>query len=291
MGRRRFRPKSLRTQELGLIVPDLSHCFLAELARTIIAKARSHGLSVTVRDSLEDDACEKECIRALSELDLDGLILLPVGREFKHVQQLARQERPLVVIDRIMPNLDCHCVGVDNYRAAFNAVQYLIARGHSRIACIQRLPDSWISGERVRGYRNAHQRHGLSVDESLLVGSDYGQRNGYLETKKLLQHEAPPTAIFALSHLSTLGVLRALREHHICIGDEMSVIGFDDLPNAEYFAEPITTVHQPIMEMAGTAVDLLVAQIESKKTLEPMTVLLPTSLVRRESVRIIRSGK
>jgi LacI family transcriptional regulator len=283
-----FKPRPLRTKTIGLIIPDLSHYFLAELTRTIVDKARSHGLSVTVRDSLEDDECEKECIEAMWQQNVDGLLLLPVGRHWKHIQQSIRRDTPVVIVDRIMPDLDCHCVGINNYQGAFNAVNYLIERGHTRIGCIQRLPDSWISEERVRGYYDAHRQHGIKIDESLIVGNEYGQRNGYLETKKLLQRTEVPTAVFALSHLSTLGALRALREHHISIPEDMSVVGFDDLPNADYFTNPITTVRQPIREMATTAIELLVELIESKQFVEPMTVMLSTELVRRESVRIIR---
>jgi LacI family transcriptional regulator len=283
-----FKPKILRTKTIGLIIPDLSHYFLGELTRTIVSKARSHGLSVTVRDSLEDDECEKECIESMWQQEVDGLILLPVGRHWKHIQQSLYRDTPVVIVDRIMSNLDCHCVGIDNYQGAFDAVNYLIERGHKRIACIQRLPESWISEERVRGYRDAHDKHGIAIDESLLMGNEYGQRNGYLETKKLLQLAQVPTAIFALSHLSTLGALRALREHRISIPEDMSLIGFDDLPNANYFENPITTVRQPIREMASTAIELLVELMESKQFIEPMKVMLSTQLVRRESVRIIR---
>jgi DNA-binding LacI/PurR family transcriptional regulator len=152
------------------------------------------------------------------------------------------------------------------------------------------LPNSWINGQRVRGYREAHQKHGIRVDESLVVGNEYGQRNGYLETKRLLGRQKRPTAIFALSHLSTLGVLHALREHGVSVAEDMSLIGFDDLPNADLFARPITTVRQPIVEMAETAVDLLVEQVESRESVEPMTVMLPTNLARRDSVRIMGSG-
>jgi LacI family transcriptional regulator len=283
-----FKPKILRTKTIGLIIPDLSHYFLAELTRTIIDRARSHGLSVNVRDSLEDDECEKECLEAMWQQEVDGLILLPVGRHWKHIQQSVYRDTPVVIVDRIMPNLNCHCVGIDNYQGSLNAVNYLINRGHTKIACIQRLPESWISEERVRGYRDAHKQHGLTIDESLVVGNEYGQRNGYLETKKLLQRSDVPTAIFALSHLSTLGALRALREHRIAIPEEMSLIGFDDLPNANYFENPITTVRQPIREMASTAIELLVELIDSKQFVEPIKVMLSTQLVRRESVSIIR---
>ncbi len=283
-GRSVFKPRPLRTRTLGLVIPDLSHYFLGQLARAIVAKAGASDLSVLVCDTLEDTETEMQRIEQLLEQDIDGLLVLPVGRKWDHIQRLSHRGLPMVVVDRIVPDVDCHCVGVDNYSGAYEAVEHLIQAGRRRIGCIQRLPHSWINDERIRGYRDAHARHNLPVDEQLIVGDLYGQQNGYLETKRLLQMDPAPTAIFALSHLVTLGALRALREHRVAIPDRMALIGFDDLPNADYFDCPITTVRQPIEEMASLAVSLLLEQIESQGKIRPVTIKLPTELIRRRSV-------
>ena len=282
-----FKPEALRSQTLGLVVPDMSHYFLAQLARTIVVKAKESGLRVLVMDSMEDTQTEVDALQSLLERDIDGLLILPVGKEWEHIQQLAHRGAPLVVIDRVVPGIDCHSVGVDNYQGTFDAVDYLIERGHRRIACLQRLPHSWINEQRLRGYREAHHQRGLAIDESLIMGEQFGQRNGYLETKKLLQREDRPTAIFALSHLVTLGALRALTEHGLTVPEDMSLIGFDDLPNSEYYAHHITMVTQPITEMALAAVDLLLDEMNSQTRKPAMSVRLPTQLVRRNSVKIL----
>lgn len=279
-----YRHKELHTHRLGLVVPDLSHFFLGQLTRTIVSNAKEAGFSVMVCDSLEDTQTEIEAVERLMAQDMDGLIVLPVGKAWKHLQQLAHQGIPLVVLDRVAPDIDCHRVCVDNYKGAFEAVDYLIHRGHSSIACIQRLPHSWISDQRVQGYRDAHEKHGIAVEDELILGDLYGQRNGYLETQKVLQRKEVPTAIFSLSHLVTLGVLRALNEHHLTVPTDMSLIGFDDLPHAEYFAYPITTVTQPITDMALAALDLLLDEIHCPTQRDSMTMRLPTTLVRRQSV-------
>ena len=279
-----FKPNPLRTRTLGLLIPDLSHHFLGELARTIVVKAGASGLAVMVYDTLEDTETEIQRIEQLLNQDVDGLLILPVGRQWDHIRRLSHRGTPMVVVDRIVPDVECHCVGVDNYGGAYEAVEHLIQAGHQRIGCIQRLPHSWINDERVRGYRDAHANHGIPVDERLIVGDLYGQRNGYLETKRLLQISPPPTAIFALSHLVTLGVLRALREHRLAIPAQMALVGFDDLPNVDHFECPVTTVRQPIEEMASLAVSLLLEQIESEGGAHPVMIKLPTELVRRRSV-------
>jgi len=279
-----FKPKPLRTQTLGLVIPDLSHFFLGRLARMIVSRAAAFGLAVFVCDTLEDTETEIQRIEQLLEQDIDGLLVLPVGRQWDHIVRLSHRGLPMVVVDRIVPDVGCHCVGVDNYHGALEATEHLIESGRRRIGCIQRLPHSWINDERIRGYRDAHAKHGIPVDDRLIVGDLYGQRNGYLETKRLLQMDPPPDAIFALSHLVTLGALRALREHGIAIPGQMGLLGFDDMPNAEYFDCPVTTVRQPIDDMAALAVTLLIEQVESRGSVEPVTIKLPTELVRRRSV-------
>ncbi|HSV98805.1 MAG TPA: LacI family DNA-binding transcriptional regulator [Sedimentisphaerales bacterium] len=279
-----FKPKLLRTRTLGLVIPDLSHFFLGRLARTIVSRAAASGLSVLVCDTLEDTEAEVQRIEQLLEQDIDGLLVLPVGREWDHIARLSHRGLPVVVVDRIVPDVGCHCVGVDNYNGSFEATEHLIESGYRRIGCIQRLPHSWINDERIRGYRDAHAKHGIPVDDRLIVGDLYGQQNGYLEAKRLLQMDPRPDAIFAMSHLVTLGALRALREHEIAVPGQMGLLGFDDMPNAEYFDCPITTVRQPIEEMADLAVTLLIEQLESQRSVEPVTIKLPTELVRRRSV-------
>lgn len=282
--RRFFKPAALRSQSIGLIVPDLSHYYLAQLARTVVERAQQAGFSVLVCDSLEDTATEHKRIEQLMDREVDGLLLLPVGKDWQHIHQLIQRKIPVVLLDRVRPDLGCHCVGVDNYQAARQAAEYLIERGHQRIACIQRLPHAWINEERVRGFREAHQNHGLMVEPSLVLGDQFGQRNGYLEVKRLLESRQRPTAIFALSHLVTLEALRALQDHGLKIPKDISLIGFDELPHAEFFHTPITTLSQPIEEMAMMAMDLLAEQIEKPARPQPMMIQLPCTLVRRESV-------
>lgn len=289
--RRFFKPAPLRSRTLGLIVPDLAHFFLAQVAQTVVERAQEAGFSVLVMDSLEDGGQEGQLIDQLVAREIDGLLLLPVGKDWQHVREVVQRQLPVVLLDRVPPDIHCHCVSVDNYEAAFQATDYLLERGHRHIACIQRLAHAWINEERVRGYREAHRAHGLPVDEALVLGDQFGQRNGYLEVTRLLEFNPRPTAIFTLSHLVTLEALRALNDHRLSVPEDLSLVGFDDLPHAEFFAEPITVVRQPIREMARTAVDLLRAQIEQPATSKPMSIQLPCELVRRQSVKNLLASR
>ncbi len=282
-----FKPQQVRSKTIGLIIPDISHFFLSNLAKTLRLEVHKENFSALICDSREDTETEKECIDLLLRQNVDGLIILPVGKESKHIQDVYNRGVPLVVVDRIMPELECPLVGIDNYTGAKEAMEYLIQHGHRSIACIQRLPDSWINNERVRAYRDALNEHDIPIDESLIIGDTFGQKNGYLEGKLLLSRHKKPTAIFALSHVLTLGVLQVFREEGLTIPQEVSLVSFDDLPFSEYFELKVTTVKQPVMEMGLMAVNLLMEQINSPKRKEPVQVKLRTTFVRRESVKSI----
>lgn len=287
LNQRNFKPDELRSRTLGLIVPDLSHHFLGQLARTVVERAHAAGYLVLVADSLEDTRNERRLIEELTTREIDGLLLLPVGREWDHVRELTQRRLPLVLIDRIHPGIVNHSVSVDNFKAAYEATEYLISHGHRRIACIQRLPNAWINEERVRGFREAHQAHGLKVDEALVLGRQFGEHNGYLEVKRLLEMKSRPTAIMTLGFFVTVEALRALRDHQVDVPGGMSLLGFDDLPLAEFLGQSITTVRQPVQEMARMALDLMIGQIVATQSPPPLAIQLPCELVRRHSVRTL----
>jgi len=279
-----FKPLQVRSKTIGMIIPDISHYFLSNLARTIRLEAHKANYSVVICDSREDTQTEKESIDLLLSHNVDGIIILPVGKESKHIQDVYNRGVPLVAADRVMPGLECPSVGIDNYEGAKEAMDYLLDMGHEQIACIQRLPHAWINNERVRAYRDALQERNIPIDDSLIIGDRFGQKNGYLEGKLLLTRTNRPTAIFALSHLITLGVLRVFREEGLHIPDDVSLVSFDDIPFSEYFSKQVTTLQQPVEEMGLMAVNLLMEQINSRERKDPVQIRLRTTFIKRESV-------
>ncbi len=284
-----FQPPAMRSRLVAVIIPELSHFFLGQFARFAARRLREAGYTPVVLDSLESSGVEAELVDRALALNVDGVLALPVGREWGHMDRLIGGDVPLVLLDRVPREIECHRVSVDNYGAAVEAMEHLLSEGHRRIACIQRLPRTWINDERVRGYGDVLARGGVKPSPELLLGDQFGQHNGYIEVKRILAMKPRPTAIFSLSHLVTIEALRALDDQRIRIPDDMSLVGFDDLPHAEFFPHPVTTVRQPITEMARMAVDLLTRQIADPDPGPPMTVQLPCELVRRGSVGRVRS--
>jgi len=275
------------THTIGLVIPDISNPFFASIAKVVEMEARKAGYSIILCDSQESTDMEIDSLRLLQNRNVDGLIISSVGQDGKHLERLHQQGIPMVVVDRSFPDLKCPSVVSDNYQGALDAVSYLIQNGHRMIACLQGLRHTSPNEDRVRGYRDAHQRHHLAVDEALIVGDSFGENSGYIETKILLKRVNRPTAIFAVSNLISLGVLRAVAEEGLHIRNDISIISFDDQPYSNYLATPMTTVAQQNSEIGKIACKMLLEQIRTKKPFEAKAVVIPTKLIVRQSVKKI----
>jgi LacI family transcriptional regulator len=280
--------KLAKTDTLGLIIPDISNPFFADIAQSIEKEARSKGYSLILCESGEDYLVEKERIGLLLSHKVDGIIIAPIGTDYNHIIQTHNSGMPLVVVDRCFPDIGLPSITSDNYQGGNDAVNYLISMGHRKIACIQGIPNSQPSVERVRGYKDAFHNNGIPVDNNLIVGDDFSTGNGYKQTRILFSLENPPTAIFALSNLIGLGVIKAVYEIGLKIPGDISLISFDEQPYSAFLGTPMTTIDQKKNEMGQLAVNVILKYIsdkEYKKNVVNMT--LKTKLIIRDSVKKI----
>ncbi len=273
-----------RTHSIGLIVPDISNPFFAAVTRAVQRAAHEMGYSLVVCDTDEDESQEIAHIKVLRSKGVDGMVVMPVGQNGSHLQQLIKDGLPLVVLDRIFDDLPCDSVVTDNYKGAYEAVDYLVKNGHSRIALIQGLPNTYTNKGRLNGYRDALKANNIAPDPRLVVGRDFRQESGYVETKILLSLEPRPTAIFATSDLITLGSLEAINEEGLRIPQDLSVIAFDDIDHVNFFKTPVTTVSQPKEIIGEVAIKLLIERIKNRNKGESRRIMLSPKLVERNSV-------
>jgi len=273
-----------RTHSIGLIVPDISNPFFAAVTRAVQRAAHEVGYSLIVCDTDEDESQEVAHIKVLRSKGVDGMVVMPVGKSGAHLQQLINDGMPLVVIDRIFEDLHCDSVVVDNYKGAYEAVDYLVKNGHTRIAIIQGLPNTYTSKGRLSGYRDALKANNIEPDPRLVVGKDFRQETGYIETKILLSLDPRPTAIFSTSDLITLGALEAINEEGLHIPEDLSLVAFDDIDQVNFFTTPLTTISQPKEIMGKVAIKLLIEKIKNHNEGEPRRIMLSPKLVERNSV-------
>lgn len=292
-----YRPNQLarglrlkKTHAIGLVIPDISNPFFAHVSRIIQTESYKLGYTLMVCNTNENQDTEIEQILLLRSKGVDGFIIMPVGLESAHINELLNDNIPLVLLDRCFNDLKTNSVLVDNYTGAYQATEYLIECGHQRIAIIQGLPNTSTNNMRVKGYRDALAHYGIAVDEKLIVGKDYRRENGYIETKFLLNLTSRPTAIFCTSDLITLGTLDAIFEEHYRIPEDVSIVSFDDIDFAPFLFSPLTAVSQPKQLMGEMAVKLLLEDIKSRGGKEKSRIVLKPKLNIRKSVHNLKKA-
>jgi len=283
---------SLRLQKsnlIGLLIPDLSNPFFSNIASIVSLELRKRGFSVIITDCTEDEKTEIEVVNLLQDRRIDGLLVMPSGENAEHLEALYKMNVPVICIDRYFTSTDLPYVATHNYEGAYEITQYLISCGHKKIVCIQGVPHVMPNVQRVKGYLNAMQDAGLQ-NISFVTGNNFSQENGYLETKLLLQKEDRPTAIFCLSNTILLGVLKSIREEGLKIPNDISLVTFDDAEYLKFLKPAITSVAQPVLEIAKMSIKILfkmMDQKEKKEAWDPEQILLSPTVIFRKSVRNI----
>jgi LacI family transcriptional regulator len=173
-------------------------------------------------------------------------------------------------------------INATNRQGAYEATKYLIDLGHQRIGFVTGLPGLSSAAERLEGYRMALKDHGIELSRELIAEGNFLQQGGYLAGQKLLDLAIPPTAIFAANDLSAFGVMEVIRERGLQIPNDISIIGFDDIPQASITYPKLSTVRQPLEQMGNAAVLMLLEHLEDPSR-EMGQVTLTTELIIRDS--------
>lgn len=284
--------RSLRqgtTHTLGMITPDNTNPFFAEVARGIEDTAFEHGYSLILGNS--DGDLEKELLytEVLAEKQVDGILFVAAGGSAKHIRALQEQDIPVVVVDRELLDLDVDSILTDNTGGALLAIQHLVDLDHRRIGCITGPSDLTPSADRVVGYRQALAAAGIPIDESLILKGDFRYEGGWQAAHQLLTMGEPPTAIFACNDLMAIGVITAARELGHQVPAELSIVGFDDIALASYANPPLTTIAQPRYEMGVLAARMLLERM-CEPEMPYRRRVLETSLLVRKSTAPVSSS-
>ena len=278
-----------QTNEIGIVVPDISNPFFSALIKSFATELRRGGYNFIVYESDENITLERASIKSLLEKRVDGIIIASVGQDSSHLRKLSETGIPLVTVDRCFDSLDADSVSVDNVKGALLAVNHLINEGHNRIAFIQGLPGTYANTARLQGYKLALEQAGILIDDRLIVGNDFRSMNGYLETKLLLKMTNPPSALFTAGDLIALGALEACREHGSRIPNDISLVTFDDPVFTSYLSPALTAIEQPITKMAEMAAAMLYRRIRIPSGERRHVLLEPKLNVRNSVARLVSS--
>ncbi len=197
-------------------------------------------------------------------------------------RQLSQQRYPWVILGYPVGMVPSYCVHADDLQGAQSMTEYLISLGHRRIGVIEVKDSAYASEERVRGYRQMLAQKGLPFDKSLVVdGRDWSTEGAYKAVPKLLERPDRPTAIFAVNDCMAFGVLQYAREHGLLVPEDLTVVGFDDIPAAATSFPPLTTIRQPSIQMGHEAIKLLFKLLEGGTN--SSRVVVSTEVVVRAS--------
>ena len=285
--------RSLRRKQshtIGLIVPDNSNPFFAEMAHSVEYAAYGNGHAVVLCNSDDDPAREALYLDLLLKRQVDGIVLVAAATSNEAMNALIQRGLPLVVVDRELPDVTHDCVLTDHYAGGYAATEHLAQLGHTRIACIAGPSEVGSSAGRVAGYRAALRAAGLNVDASCVVRGDFRDHSGYLAAQKLLKRAIAPTAIFACNDLMAIGAMAAVRDAGLNVPEDVSIVGFDDIHIAGYLNPPLTTIAQPMAELGRVAAELLLQRLQDR-TLPPRRVLLHNRLVVRRPTALAPSRR
>jgi LacI family transcriptional regulator len=280
-----------KTLTIGLVIPDISNPFFAGIAQQVALGTHKHGYSVILCDSQDSIELEAQALALLQSRHIEGVVLCPVGQSAKHLSAFTNDGLPMVLVDRFFPGVAIPFVSSDNVAGARQATEFLIANGHRRIICLQGLRGTSPNEFRVQGYKEALAAHNIPVDESLIAGDSFTEESGYIETKLLLRTQPDARAILALSNVNALGAVRALVEEKRSVPEDMSIVSFDDPAYAPYLSPPMTTMRQSYSEMGTVAVKLLFDEIQFPRRQTTGGILLPTTMVVRQSVKKLEPVK
>jgi LacI family transcriptional regulator len=272
-----------KTQTIGLVLEDVSNPFSSALYRALEDAARERGILVFACSCDEDPEREREFIASFRERRVDGIIVVPASHDHGYLYDERRNGTALVFVDRPASHLDADSVVSDNVAGAARATRHLLERGHRRIGFLGDLLSISTAEERLRGYRQALDGAGVSVDPELVRTELRDPDVAAAAVDEMLALPDPPTALFTAQNLLTIGGVRALRRAGR--QREIALIGFDDVSLADMLDPAISVVAQDPQTLGRTAADQLFRRLDGD-TGPAVNLVIPVTLIARGSGEI-----
>jgi LacI family transcriptional regulator len=279
--------KNDKTQTIGMMIPNNSNPYFAELIQGIEDASFKLGYNIILCNAYDDAEKQAAYLRVLMEKRIDGLILVASGADESLGHLLATQNTPMVLVDREVEGVEADFIESDHEQGGYIATKYLLDLGHREIACVSGPIDLLPSRDRVVGYMRALKEAGLKFRLDYLVRSDFTSEGGFNAFRQLLALEHRPTAIFASNDLMAIGGICAASEAKVRVPEELSVMGYDDIALASFSTPRLTTVAQPKYEIGEQTARMLVERIQGA-ALPPRREKLQTELVVRQSTAPLR---
>ncbi|MFJ7685962.1 LacI family DNA-binding transcriptional regulator [Peribacillus butanolivorans] len=276
--------RSQSSDTVGIIITDISNTFFSEFLIGVHDALEEVGYTVLLGTTFDSVTKQDQLLSTMLEHRVGGLILCPVSESTQEtINRLNEIDTPFVLAVRELPEVNSDYVGINYPEGARIAVNHLIEKGHKRIAFLGGIRESstWI--ERMEGYREALSKAGLEADESLMIDSAPTREGGLEAVFKVLNNPDPPTAIFCFSDLIAFGVMQGLRMKGLIPGQDIDIVGFDNVPVAEIYHPPLTTVSSFPQRIGKEAANLLHQKMVNIDHEQQRIILNPELIIRESS--------
>jgi len=270
------------TRTLGMLVPNNSNSYFAEIIRGVEHHSYAAGYSLLLCNSNDDPQQQADHLRVLAERRVDGIVLVASGDDDAIVAVCKDLRLPLVLVDREIETIAVDLIEVDHAAGGELATAHLLELGHERVACIVGPSDLRPSHQREAGWRRALGKAGIAPRPDELARGDFGPSGGAAAMRRLLRSPQPPTAVFVCNDMMAIGALHAAHAEGVRVPEDLSIVGFDDTFQATIVTPHLTTVRQPLAELGRMGVSLLTRLLVGQR-LDARRIELSTTLVVRDS--------
>jgi len=263
---------------VSLIIPHYQNMFSTFYALEIIKEVSKTAINFDVDLMVET---------VFRDARGSGILFADMMGNETWINRARKQKRPFLILNYYDPKSKDNCIGIDNEKASFEAVDYLVSSGHRRIAIITGKLNAQAGRARLEGYKKALKQNKIISDKGYIVHGDWTKDSGKQALLKLLSLKEPPTALFVSGDEMAIGAMEAAKDKGLKVPEDISLVGFDNIPQADLGGISLTTVQQPFVELAQLGMKYLI-QVMQKKIKQPVKILLKnTELIQRASVKIL----
>lgn len=280
--------RTKKTNTMAIIIPDITNPFFSDFTRGFQDVVDQKGYLVLVCNSDRILSREIRFLEMIWQQRVDGVVLNPAKVKAEDLNRLVKARISVVLIGSQIDHPDFNVVMIDNVKGGFDAVQHLIDFGHRKIGLVCGMLNTTSGGLRYQGYLKALEKNEIPFQEELIAEGAITYDGGYQCMRQLLAKSTFPTAVFATSDVMALGAKTAIEDVGLQIPGDISLIGFDDIPEVSRSRPRLSTIAQPKYQMGQEAANILLAQIESKQSNLRKKVVMEHKVIARESTAAIR---
>lgn len=284
--------KNKLSKDIGVLIPNITNQFYPQLVLGIEHTARNRGYNVLLCNSQRDPKNEKTYLKTFFQKQTSGIIISSIIRKHDYLKQLMNHGVEVVALEQNI-DLDCSKINYNYQKGGYLAAEYLVENGHRLIGFIS-APLNRPSRKKVfEGFMKYFEENNIKIDKDYIIVSEieeesfdeiYEYKNGKNLKKKLLCKSKIPTAIFCINDMTAFGVMQEMQKNDINIPNDVSIIGFDNIPTSQMVTPSLTTIDQSTYEMGSIAAEVLINSLEDKN-IKNINISLEPTLIKRSSIR------